>query len=145
MVAATTDNRNRTSQEIKNIFDRVGGRLGGPGSVSFNFESKGLALVEKGDNVESQMLKLIDLGVEDVNETDDGIEVYVAPEKLGQTKKALEEAGFVVKRAEITMEAKNYQVISDPKEAQKIMSFLDALNDHDDVQQVYSNVDIPNV
>lgn len=145
MVVAATDNRNRTSQEIKNIFDRVGGRLAGPGSVSFNFESKGFILVEKSADTESQMLKLIDLGVEDVNETEDGIEVYVSPEKLGGIKKSLEEAGFVVKSAEITMEAKNYQTISDPKEAQKIMSFLDVLNDHDDVSQVYSNVDIPNV
>ncbi len=145
MVVAATDNRNRTAQEIKNIFDRAGGRLGGPGSVSFNFENKGFLLVEKDADPESQMLKLIDLGVEDVNETPDGIEVYVQPDKLSQTKKKLEEAGFKVTSAEISMEAKSYQTISDSKEASKVMSFLDLLNDHDDVQQVYSNADIVNV
>jgi YebC/PmpR family DNA-binding regulatory protein len=145
MVVAATDNRNRTAQEIKNIFDRAGGRLGGPGSVSFNFENKGFLLVEKDADPESQMLKLIDLGVEDVNETPDGIEVYVQPDKLSQTKKNLEEAGFKVTSAEISMEAKSYQTISDVKEASKVMSFLDLLNDHDDVQQVYSNADIVNV
>ncbi|MCJ7805847.1 YebC/PmpR family DNA-binding transcriptional regulator [Patescibacteria group bacterium] len=145
MVVAATDNRNRTAQEIKNIFDRAGGRLGGPGSVSFNFENKGFLLVEKDADPESQMLKLIDLGVEDVNETPDGIEVYVQPDKLSQTKKSLEETGFKVTSAEISMEAKSYQTISDPKEASKVMSFLDLLNDHDDVQQVYSNADIVNV
>lgn len=145
MVVATTDNRNRTAQEIKNIFDRAGGRLGGPGSVSFNFENKGFLLVAKDANTESQMLKLIDLGVEDVDETVDGIEVYVSPEKLGETKKRLEEAGFNVTRAEISMEPKSYQTISDLKAATKVITFLDTLNDHDDVQQVYSNADIPNV
>ena len=143
MVVAATDNRNRTAQEVKNIFDRAGGRLGGPGSVSFNFENKGLLLVAKDANPESQMLKLIDLEVEDVNETSDGIEVYVPPEKVGEAKKHLEEEGFKVNRAEISMEPKSYQTISDPKEASKVMSFLDTLNDHDDVQQVYSNVEIP--
>lgn len=143
LVSAATDNRNRTSQEIKNLFDRAGGRLGGPGSVSFNFENKGFLLVEKAPEVESQMLKLIDLGAEDVNETEDGIEVYVAPEKLGQTKKALEDAGFSVKSAELTFEAKNYQTVTEANQAKKVMAFLDSLNDHEDVRSVYSNVDIP--
>jgi YebC/PmpR family DNA-binding regulatory protein len=143
LVQVATDNRNRTAQEFKNIFERVGGNLGGPGSVSFNFANKGFMLLEKKDDPETQMLSLIDLGVDDVEETGDGIEVYTHPEKLMETKKVLEEKGFVVKEAELYMKPLNYQVITDPEVAKKVLSFLDTLDDLDDVQKVYSNVDIP--
>lgn len=145
IVKATTDNRNRTSQEIKNLFEKNGGNLAGPGAVSFNFENKGFLLVEKGDNPESQILKLIDLGVEDVEETNDGVEVYVIPDKLSEVRYNIEGLGYVIKETELIMKPKNLQTVGDPKESDKALSFLEALEEQDDVQKVFTNLDIPNV
>ena len=145
ILEAVTDNRNRTGQEIKNIFDRGGGSLAGPGSVSFNFESKGLILVEKKDNFEEAMLPLIDLGVEDINETDDAIEVYTDPTKLGVIRDNLGSLEFKVKTVEIMNKPKNFQLIEDADLAKKILSFLDNLEAHEDVQKVSTNLDIPQV
>jgi len=83
IVEAATDNKNRTAQEIKNLFERGGGSLAGPGAVSFNFESKGFLLIKKTSDPDSQMLTIIDMGVEDITDSVDGLEVYVAPDKLG--------------------------------------------------------------
>ena len=78
---------------MKNVFEKYGGSMGGPGAVMFNFDNKGFIFVKKTANAEEEMLKLIDAGVEDINEVEDGIEVYTAPELLGQTRKKLEEFG----------------------------------------------------
>jgi len=141
VVDAVTNNRNRTSQEIKNIFERAGGRLAGPGSVSYNFELKGMFTVKKKDDVESQMLSLIDLGVEDVFEAEDGIEIYVAPEQFQETRNKLLEKSFEIMSSELTKRPKSYLIVENENDAKKIMSFLDALEEHDDVQGVYSNFD----
>ena len=143
MVSAATDNRNRTGQEVKNLFERAGGRLAGPGSVSFNFENKGLLVIEKKAEAETQMLTLIDMGVEDIEETDDGIEVYVSPDKLTQTRKKLQEAGFSIASTELFMKPKSLQTISDPSEAKKALAFLESLEEHEDIQKVFANLDIP--
>jgi YebC/PmpR family DNA-binding regulatory protein len=143
IVSAATDNRNRTGQEIKNLFERVGGSLAGPGAVSFNFENKGLLVVSKSGDPEAQMLSLIDLGVEDMEETDDGIEVYVSPEKLSEVRAKLETGGFTLTATELSMKPKTFQVISDPNEAKRALAFLDSLEEHEDVQKVYTNMDIP--
>lgn len=145
IVEAATDNRNRTAQEIKNIFERAGGSLGGPGSVSFNFENKGLLVVKKEGNFEEQMLKLIDCGAEEVEELEDEIEVYTSPDKLRDVRAKIEKSGFSIKSAELFMKAKTFQQITDAKEASKVLAFVEQLDDHDDVQNVYSNFDIPDV
>jgi len=141
VVDAVTNNRNRTSQEIKNIFERAGGRLAGPGSVSYNFELKGMFTVKKQDDVESQMLSLIDLGVEDVFEAEDGIEIYVVPEQFQETRNKLLEKGFEIISSELTKKPKNYLIVENENDAKRIISFLDTLEEHDDVQGVYSNFD----
>ena len=143
MVSAATDNRNRTSQEVKNLFERAGGRLAGPGSVSFNFENKGLLVIEKKAEAETQMLTLIDMGVEDIEETDDGLEVYVSPDKLTETRKKLQDGGFSITSTELFMKPKSLQTISDPSEAKRALNFLESLEEHEDVQKVYANLDIP--
>lgn len=143
MVYAATDNRNRTAQGIKNVFERGGGSLAGPGAVSFNFESKGYLLVEKIADVQTQMLDLIDLGAEDVEESADGIEVYIAPEGLSALKEKIEGKGFVVKEADLFMKAKSYQTVSDPEQAAKVLKFMEEIDDQEDVQKVFSNLDIP--
>ena len=143
MVEVATDNRNRTGQEIKNIFERAGGSLAGPGAVSFNFEPKGQIVVKNEGDAEAQMLKLIDLGVEDMEETDDGIEVHVSSEKLSSFRKALEGAGFTIVGVELVQRPKNYISVTAPTEANKAITFLDSLNEHEDVQKVFANLDIP--
>lgn len=143
IVDAATDNKNRTAQEIKNVFDRAGGNLAGPGAVSFNFEQKGFMLVKKTENPEEQILKLIDAGVEDVEETEDGIEVYVSPEKLGEMHKALTGAGFEVTSTELQMKPKNLQTIADPATASKVIKLIDAIEELEEVQKVFTNLDLP--
>ena len=143
MVTAMTDNRNRTVQEIKNIFERAGGTLGGPNSVAFNFEKKGFILVNKSGDADEQMLKLIDIGADDVNDVGDGIEVYVAPDKLFEKRKAIEGAGFSAVSMELIEKPKTLQTIDNADTARKFMTFIDTLEESDDVQNVFTNADIP--
>jgi len=142
MVEVATDNRNRSGQEIKNIFEKGGGNLAGPGAVSFNFEPKGFLVIKKDKNAEEQMLALIDLGVEDIEETSDGIEVYVEATILSQTKEKLEKNGFKINSMELVQKPKNYQSITGEKKANKILSFLETLEKNEDVQKVFANFDI---
>jgi len=144
IVSAATDNKNRTSQEIKNIFDKGGGSMGGPGSVSYNFEQKGLIVVKKipGDT-ESQTLSLIDMGVEDVNETEDGIEAYTPYELLMEIKEKIEANKMEVSSYELIMKPKSLLSITDPNKARKAINLLDLLEEYEDVQDVYSNLDVP--
>ncbi|HKC04409.1 MAG TPA: YebC/PmpR family DNA-binding transcriptional regulator [Patescibacteria group bacterium] len=143
MVEVASDNKNRTAQEMKNILEKNGGNLAGPGAVSFNFESKGFMLIKKTSDPEAQMLSLIDAGVDDVTETADGIEVYTAPDKLGEIHKALGALGFEISQVELQMKPKNLQVLEDPAVASKALKFLNALDEVEDVQKVHTNLDIP--
>lgn len=129
LVEAATDNRNRTSSEIKNLFDKNGGKFGTPGSVAFNFEPKGLSLIKKEGNLDEQILKLIDMGAEDVVEVEDGLEVYVPVDKIQEFK------------ADLIQKPKNLQAVPEDKKEQ-VIAFLDNLENHDDVQKVHTNADL---
>lgn len=141
VVQVATDNKNRAAQEIKNTFDRGGGSLGGPGAVAFNFEPKGFMLIKKDNDPESQILKLIDEGIEDVEETDDGIEVYVSGDKLGEMNKKLTEDGFEITSTELVMKPVNLQTISDVSVAKKVINLIDNLEELEEVQKVFTNFD----
>lgn len=143
IVVVATDNKNRSAQEMKNLFDRAGGRLSGPGSVSYNFENKGFALVKKSSDVDAQILSLIDAGAEDIEDTDDGLEVYTAPEKLGEIQKKITDSDYEVSSVELQMKPKNFQTVTDKDQAAKALKFLQDLEDLEDVQKVFSNLDIP--
>ncbi|HLE48557.1 MAG TPA: YebC/PmpR family DNA-binding transcriptional regulator [Patescibacteria group bacterium] len=143
IVEAATDNRNRSAQEIKNIFERGGGTLAGPGSVSYNFMTKGLLLVEKAADADAQMLALIDLGVDDINDAGDVLEVYVAPDKTAEFRDLIMQKGFKVTSASIIKKPINLQLITDKDAVTKILKFLDNLEEYEDVQNVFSNIDIP--
>ena len=143
IIQAATDNRNRTGQEIKNLFEREGGSLVGPGAVSFNFEQRGLIVVKKEENFDEQMLKLIDAGAEDLEESQDAIEVYTLPEKLNDLRNNLETAGFQINTFELVQKPINYQTVVDSATASKVLSFLDRLQERDDVAKVFANLDIP--
>lgn len=139
MADVSTDNRNRTAQEMKNAFEKNGGNMGGAGSVSFNFEPKGLIFVATKKNKDEDMLELIDLGAEDIVDAPDGVEIYVAPTKLFEEKKKFEDAGFTVISAELVQKPKTTMEITDKGLEEKITKFLEALEDHEDVQKVYTN------
>lgn len=143
IVDVATDNKNRSAQEMKNLFERAGGRLSGPGSVSYNFENKGFALVKKSSDVDSQMLALIDAGAEDIEETEDGLEVYTSPEKLSGLQKKIADMGFEASSVELQMRPKNLQTVNDKDQAARALKFLQDLEDLDDVQKVFSNLDVP--
>src|SRR5258706_2197447 len=140
IVEAATDNRNRTAQEMKRLFDKNGGNMGSPGSVSFNFDPNGLLIIRKEEDSEAQMLRLIDAGAEDIVEEEDALEVFVSPDKLGVMHKTLTEAGFTIDRFELTRIPKTTQMIDGLEDAQKVMHFFDNFENHDDVQKVYANV-----
>src|SRR5258708_1151377 len=140
LVEAATDNRNRTNSEIKNLFEKNGGKMGSPGSVSFNFAPYGLLLIKK-ENADEQILKLIDLGAEDVEEADDMLEVYTIPSSLSQMQKKLVENNFEVTSAELIQKPKSIQEVTSD-ESLKVEKFLENIEDHDDVQKVFTNAAI---
>jgi YebC/PmpR family DNA-binding regulatory protein len=143
LVETATDNRNRTAQGMKNVFEKNGGNMAGVGAVSFNFDLKGLLTVlEKGD-IDSQELELIDLGADDIVVQSDILEVYTEPDKLTEIKKKVEEAGFVVTSFSLVQKPKTFQEVPDLETAERVLKFLDAVEAYEDVQKVYSNVDIP--
>jgi len=142
MIEAVSDNKNRTTSEIKNIFERGGGRLAGPGAVAYQFEKKGMITVKKPDKVEEAILSIIDLGVEDVEEAMDAIEVYTRPEKLDEAAKKLQEADFSVQDKELVMRPKAVVKITGQEKKEKILKFMDLIETHDDVQKVFANFDI---
>jgi YebC/PmpR family DNA-binding regulatory protein len=141
IVDAVTDNSNRTLQAIRNIFTKHAGRLGEQGSVSWMFESKGQILVEKQSGIEDLPLELIDQGVEDVKESDEGLEIYTLPLDLEKIKKYLEEKKLKIASAELIMKP-NQSVDPSEEDKSKIQALIDALNDDDDVVNVHSNVNL---
>ncbi len=143
MVEVTTDNKNRATAEIKNLFERGGGKISAPGAVAFQFKKAGLITVKKTDNSEEEILKLMDVGVEDVEEARDDIEVYTSPEKLREMRNKIESEGFKVLSEELTMKPLSEVKIEDVNKAQQILKFMSNLENHNDVQKVYSNFDIP--
>lgn len=143
MIEVASDNKNRAAQEIKNLFDRAGGSMGGPNSVAFNFESKGFMVVKKAEDPDTQMLELIDAGAEDIEDVGEEFEIYVAPDKLGQINKDLTAKGFEIKETELQMKPKNFVNVSEAAVASKIIKFIDEVESHDDVQKVFTNADIP--
>lgn len=146
-VEGVTDNRLRTNQEIKHLFDRSGGNLGGSGSVSYMFTKKGeIKVTGKGGGSEEEILELIDLGAEDVEELDnDGKRVYLvyteSPE-LNTMSTKITQAGYGVESTELAMIPTVTTVIADKETAEKVLNFAENLEEHDDVQKVYANFDI---
>lgn len=144
MVKCLTDNRNRTVAELRNIFSKNGGNLGESGCVSWMFDSMGMVQIaaDKADE-DSVMAATVDAGAEDIRVEDDTIEVLCQPEDLPKVREAVTEAGIEYVSAELTMLPKTTVRIEDSKEASRVLRLMDALEDNDDVQQAYSNFDIP--
>ena len=138
-----TDNKNRTAADIRYIFDRCGGKLGTDGSVSWMFERKGVIFVDsEGRDEEEVMMAAIDAGAEDVLSEGDTFEIHTGPTDFMTVRAALEAAGIQYSSAELTMIPKNTIALSE-SDARKTLRLLDALEDNDDIQEVYANFDIP--
>ncbi len=143
-VEALTDNRNRTAAEVRHIFAKNDGNLGESGVVSWLFERKGVILVP-GDSVDEEELTMAaaDAGAEDVVPDGSSYEVTASPEDLATVRAALDAAGIAYESAELTMVPKTTVAIENESDAKKLVRLIDALEDSDDVQDVYANFDIP--
>jgi YebC/PmpR family DNA-binding regulatory protein len=143
-VEALTDNRNRTASEVRHVFTKNDGNLGGSGSVAWLFERKGVVLVPA-DSVEEDdvVLAAAEGGAEDVQLDGSSYEVICVPDDLTAVREALAEAGIEYESAELTMLPKTTVAIGDEGTAKKLLRLMDALEDNDDVQAVYANFDIP--
>ncbi len=143
-VEALTDNRNRTAADVRHVFTKHDGSLGGAGSVAWLFERKGVVLVPA-DGVDEDELTLTaaEAGAEDVGLDGSSYEVTSAPEDLSAVREAIEAAGLPVEAAQLTMVPKTTVEVEDEGAAKKILHLMDALEESDDVQDVYSNFDIP--
>jgi len=142
IVEAVTDNRNRTTSEIKNIFERGGGSLASPGAVAYQFEKMGMITLKKPAAAEEAILSIIDLGAQDVEEATDAIEVYTRPEELEATARKLQAKGFLIQDRELVMRPKTTVKISDREKGEKVLKLLELLENHDDVQKVFANFDL---
>lgn len=144
LVESMTDNKNRTVADIRHLFSKYNGNLGENGCVGWMFDKKGwISVPKKGVDEDSLMMAALDAGAEDVkNEDDAEFEVITAPDDFEAVRASLEKAGIPVGEAEVTMLPKNYTRIIG-KEAEQMVKLMDALDDNDDVQKVYTNADIP--
>src|SRR4051812_35880163 len=143
IVQALTDNRNRTSAEIKNLFSRNGGSFAEPGAVSWQFERKGVVNVDKAVDEDELLLAAADAGAEDVQDGGDAWQVTTPPTELHNVRTAIEEAGYKVASSDLTMIPTTVVELSQESQAKTVLRLMDALEDHDDVEAVYANFDIP--
>jgi YebC/PmpR family DNA-binding regulatory protein len=144
LVDIMTDNRNRAASEVRHIFSRNGGNLGEAGCVAWMFNKKGSVVFDKNAMPEEELIELaLEAGAEDVKDQEDQFEVITSPEEFANVKAAFDEKTLKYELAEITMFPQTTVRIEDPKTAQQLLRLMDTLEDHDDVQHVYANFDIP--
>ena len=142
LIDVMTDNRNRTSGEVRKILDRAGGKLGSAGNVSFLFERKGQIAVEAGGTDEDKLLEIaLDAGAEDVNRDGSLFVITTDPTAFAVVQSALKQKGVAVANAEISQVPKA-GVDVDEETGRKVARLMEALDDHDDVQNVYSNANL---
>jgi YebC/PmpR family DNA-binding regulatory protein len=142
LVEALTDNRNRTTADVRLAFTKHNGSLGEPGSVAWIFEKRGVVTVDGERYGEDDVLAAIDAGAEDVAEDGDELRILCPPGDLGAVREALEHSGVEIVKAEVTMEPKSTVEIG-KGDARSLLGLLDALEDQDDVNEVHANFDIP--
>jgi YebC/PmpR family DNA-binding regulatory protein len=143
LVEALTDNRNRTGAEVRHAFEKNGGSIGEPGSVAWQFEKRGVVLVDGSQHSEDDLLPAIEAGADDVVADGDVLKAVSDPQGLTAVRRALEDAGVEIRSAELAMEPKSVVDVGDESDARGLMRLMDALDDHEDVDEVHSNFDIP--
>jgi YebC/PmpR family DNA-binding regulatory protein len=141
LVDALTDNRNRTSSDVRSAFNKSGGNMGEPGSVAWIFEKKGEVVVDAQRYSEDDLFPAIDAGADDINLDDDVYEVVTAPEAFMAVKEALEQAGVELESADLSMRPTT-QVPVEEKQVGQLLRLIETLEELDDVQAVHANFDV---
>ena len=143
IVDVLTDNVNRTAPEMRKLFEKCNGNLAKPGAVAFGFTSMGVILIEDSETTEDQLMEVaLDAGASDITQSDGGWEVTCEPQDFLALRQALESSEISMMSAEVTMVPANV-VACDAVAGAKMLHFIDALEEHEDVQNVYTNADIP--
>lgn len=144
MIEALTDNKNRTTAELRNILSKKSGNMAGAGSVAWIFQKKGYIVVDKAAVKEDVLMDAaLEAGAEDIKSQEKSFEVLTIPQEFEKVKSHLQEKGIAYQSAEVTMLPTSVIKVSGASEAKQILSLVEALEDHDDVQEVYANFDIP--
>jgi YebC/PmpR family DNA-binding regulatory protein len=142
LIDVLTDNRNRTGPELRTIMKKHGGSVAEPGAVAWQFERKGLAFLDGSVAEDDIMLAALDAGLEDLTLEGDTWKVTSAPADLPAVRAALEEAGLIVDSADVTMVSSTTVELDSVDDARAVLRIIDALEDHDDVSDVYGNFDV---
>jgi YebC/PmpR family DNA-binding regulatory protein len=144
MVTALTDNRNRTSADLKHLFERGGGNLGTPGSVAFQFQFRSILVVERGERSEDELMELgLEVGADDVQVESTAATILAPATDFLEVKSALEEKGLAFVKAELGYVPVNTVPVPDKKAAAGLLKLIDLLDENDDVQDVYANYEMP--
>lgn len=142
-VEGVSDNKNRTTAEVRTIFTKKGGNMAGAGSVAWMFEKKGYIVVNKSTIDEDKLMSVaLDAGAEDMVVEDENYAIKTSPQDYFKVKKALDDAGIKTEDAEITLLPKS-TVKLDGNDAKKIIDLVESIEEHEDIQHVYANFDIP--
>ncbi len=142
LIDVLTDNRNRTSADIRNILTKTGGSMAEPGAVGWQFSRRGIVLIEGEVDEDELMMAALEAGADDVSNSDGTWQITCAPTDTFDVKEALEAAGFTIVSADTPMVSDNLVPVTTVEDAKKILRIMEAIEDNDDVQDVYSNFDI---
>jgi YebC/PmpR family DNA-binding regulatory protein len=143
IVETLTDNRNRTAAELRNLFNRNGGSLAEPGAVSWQFERKGVLELDRSLDEDRIMEVAVDAGAEDLTDAGEHWQLVCAAHDLAAVRGALERAEMTPTTAELTLVPTTTVEVSEPREAQRVLRLIEAIDDHDDVQAIHANYEIP--
>lgn len=144
LIEALTDNKNRSTAEIRNIMSKKGANMAGAGSVSWMFAKKGYFLIDKSQAKEDELMSLVlEAGAEDFKTSEKEYEVFTVPQDFEKVKQVIDAKGIKCQDAEVTMIPSSTVKLAASNEAKQLLSLIEALEEHDDVQQVYENSDIP--
>ncbi len=143
IVEALTDNKNRSAANVRAAFTKGGGNMGTTGCVSFMFDEKGQIIIERDEDIDEDevMMTAIEAGAEDFTAEEDSFEIITAPDDFSAVREALENAGYELAQAEITMIPQTYTTLTDENDIKKMNKLLDMLDEDDDVKNVYHNWD----
>lgn len=143
LVSCLTDNKNRTAAEVRNIFNKANGSMAGQGSVAWLFEKKGLMVVDEAKVSEDKLMEIVlNAGAENLSQAGGKFEITTTPHDFEAVREAVKKAGIPMESSQVTMIPKNL-VPASPESARTVLKLIEALEDHDDVQNVYTNCDIP--
>ncbi|KGG79582.1 transcriptional regulator [Caloranaerobacter azorensis H53214] len=145
LVEVLTDNRNRTASDIRHYFSKFGGNLGSTGCVSFMFDRKGVLIIEKEEGIDEEelMMQAIEAGAEDFITEEEYFEITTSPEDFATVRDSLKQAGYTFTTAEISFIPQNTTGLTDEEDIKNMTKLIDALEDNDDVQNVYHNWEMP--